>query len=284
MPASACRSVTTTGPSASISSRNEKQLPARPDGPGLRDRHQFQSLHRLPDGGKHDDDAGAGDRARLLTGTTPSSRATTCSAPGPTPKPSSTTWCSPSAISPSAKSATVSKQVENLLDSCHALMNYGVDRYKRPYPVSMREEQERPRNARLTCNRRSTTCGARRCRDVKMTRSTRHISASPRNRRKICSTSSRKTRPCWSPGSARSCASCARSAQYFYPQRQTQVMNEGWACFWHYHIAQRAVRRRPGHRRLHARVPAKPHQRDLPAAISTVSFTAASIPTRWVLR
>jgi spore cortex formation protein SpoVR/YcgB (stage V sporulation) len=23
-------------------------------------------------------------------------------------------------------------------------------------------------------------------------------------------------------------------AQYFYPQRQTQVMNEGWACFWHY--------------------------------------------------
>ncbi|MEI8650901.1 SpoVR family protein [Paraglaciecola sp. Hal342] len=25
-------------------------------------------------------------------------------------------------------------------------------------------------------------------------------------------------------------------SQYFYPQKQTQVMNEGWACFWHYHI------------------------------------------------
>ena len=23
-------------------------------------------------------------------------------------------------------------------------------------------------------------------------------------------------------------------AQYFYPQRQTQIMNEGWATFWHY--------------------------------------------------
>ena len=23
-------------------------------------------------------------------------------------------------------------------------------------------------------------------------------------------------------------------AQYFYPQRQTKVMNEGWATFWHY--------------------------------------------------
>jgi spore cortex formation protein SpoVR/YcgB (stage V sporulation) len=28
-------------------------------------------------------------------------------------------------------------------------------------------------------------------------------------------------------------------AQYFYPQRQTQVMNEGWACFWHYTILNR---------------------------------------------
>ena len=29
--------------------------------------------------------------------------------------------------------------------------------------------------------------------------------------------------------------------QYFYPQRQTQVMNEGWATFWHYTLAQHAV-------------------------------------------
>ena len=25
-------------------------------------------------------------------------------------------------------------------------------------------------------------------------------------------------------------------SQYLYPQRQTKVMNEGWACFWHFHI------------------------------------------------
>ena len=25
-----------------------------------------------------------------------------------------------------------------------------------------------------------------------------------------------------------------KMAQYFYPQRQTKVMNEGWACLWHY--------------------------------------------------
>ena len=28
-------------------------------------------------------------------------------------------------------------------------------------------------------------------------------------------------------------------AQYFYPQRQTQVMNEGWASFWHYTLLNR---------------------------------------------
>jgi stage V sporulation protein R len=28
-------------------------------------------------------------------------------------------------------------------------------------------------------------------------------------------------------------------AQYFYPQRQTQVMNEGWATFWHYTLMNR---------------------------------------------
>lgn len=32
-------------------------------------------------------------------------------------------------------------EVEAILDSCHALMNYGVDRYKRPYPISAIEEE-----------------------------------------------------------------------------------------------------------------------------------------------
>ena len=41
-------------------------LPARHAGPRLRDRDQLQSVHRVPDGGEHDDDAGAGDRARVL--------------------------------------------------------------------------------------------------------------------------------------------------------------------------------------------------------------------------
>jgi spore cortex formation protein SpoVR/YcgB (stage V sporulation) len=53
------------------------------------------------------------------------------------------------------------QEVELLLDSCHALQNYGVDRYKRP--KSCRSPRSRPvrPNARATCRCRSTTCGAR---------------------------------------------------------------------------------------------------------------------------
>ena len=35
------------------------------------------------------------------------------------------------------------EDVELFLDSCHALMNYGVDRYKHPAPLSLSEEKQR---------------------------------------------------------------------------------------------------------------------------------------------
>lgn len=38
------------------------------------------------------------------------------------------------------------EQVESVIDSCHALMNYGVDRYKRPAEISFREEQARQKD------------------------------------------------------------------------------------------------------------------------------------------
>lgn len=48
--------------------------------------------------------------AHAPTATTASSRATTCSARGPTPTPSSTTWCSRGITSPNARSATARKR------------------------------------------------------------------------------------------------------------------------------------------------------------------------------
>ena len=34
-------------------------------------------------------------------------------------------------------------EVESIIDSCHALRNYGTDRYKRPFPISAAEEKAR---------------------------------------------------------------------------------------------------------------------------------------------
>ena len=92
-----CRSATRTGRTARSSSATSRRTGAGMQGARLRDRHQLQSLHRLPDGGEHHDDAGAGHRARRATATTPSSRATTCSSSGPRPTRSSTTSSSPRA-------------------------------------------------------------------------------------------------------------------------------------------------------------------------------------------
>ena len=69
-------------------------------------------------------------------------------------------------------------------------------------------------------------------------------------------------------------------AQYFYPQRQTQVMNEGWATFWHHTAAEHDVRRRLPDRRRDDRVAEVAHQRGLPAAGRRIAPTAASTPTR----
>ena len=103
--------------------------------------------------------------------------------------------------------------VEEVLDACHALMNFGVDRYKRPPKPHARRRTScaQQASARSTCSSRSTTCGARcPCRDQADADAGRDA-GSRRSRRRTCSTSSRSTRRCSSPGSASSCASCARS-------------------------------------------------------------------------
>ncbi len=151
-------------------------------------------------------------------------------------RPSSTTWSSPGTTSAECEERHGVDAVEELLDSCHALMNYGVDRYRRPQKLSLSGGRGAPRGARAL----SAAAGQRpvahpAAQERRATPTTRRRPSAFRpSRRRTCSTSSRRMRRCWSPGSARWCASCARSAQYFYPQRQTQVMNEGWATFWHY--------------------------------------------------
>ena len=56
-------------------------------------------------------------------------------------------------------------------------------------------------------------------------------------------------------------------AQYFYPQRQTKVMNEGCATFVHHTIMNMLYDRGHDQRGLVAGIPAQPHLGGVPAGI-----------------
>ena len=102
------------------------------------------------------------------------------------------------------------EEVEKVLDSCHALMNHGVDRYKRPHPVSPEEERRRQRERAeyIQRNLNDLWRTVPRARDDETSETT---SSSRKIRKRTCCTSSRRTRRCSSRGNAKSCASSARS-------------------------------------------------------------------------
>ena len=123
--------------------------------------------------------------------------------------------------------------VEELLDSCHALMNYGVDRYKRPYPISAEEERRRQSEREEHLQRQIN--------DLWRTipkASGRHNEEQaqrwPAEPQENILYFLEKHAPLLEPWQREVIRIVRKLAQYFYPQRQTQVMNEGWATFWHY--------------------------------------------------
>lgn len=137
--------------------------------------------------------------------------------------------------------------VEQLLDACHALQNYGVDRYKRPSPVSAAEEAQRQKEREEylqtqvnTLWRTIPNLGGRE-EGVEWPEHDDedplglHTSAGyPSEPQENLLYFIEKNAPLLAPWQREIVRIVRKLAQYFYPQRQTQVMNEGWATFWHY--------------------------------------------------
>ena len=128
------------------------------------------------------------------------------------------------------------EQVENLIDSCHALQNYGVDRYKRPYPVSMREEQERLKERETYLQSQVNDLWHKTVPRRKTDEADQARKNFPEEPQENILYFIEKNAPLLEPWQREVIRIVRKIGQYFYPQRQTQVMNEGWACFWHYHI------------------------------------------------
>jgi len=127
--------------------------------------------------------------------------------------------------------------VEELLDSCHALQNHGVDRYKRPAKLSVAQEaartKEREDYAQSQVNAIWRTLPLR----EEQVHSAAPVRFPPEPEENLLYFIE-KYAPLLEPWQRELVRITRKISQYFYPQRQTQVMNEGWATFWHYTILQ----------------------------------------------
>lgn len=123
--------------------------------------------------------------------------------------------------------------VEQTLDACHALMNYGVDRYRRPQKISMVEEENRRKDREAYLQQQVNdlwrTLPAKAGKQAK-----KEVRRFPEEPQENILYFIEKNAPLLEPWQREIVRIVRKVAQYFYPQRQTQVMNEGWATFWHY--------------------------------------------------
>ena len=127
------------------------------------------------------------------------------------------------------------QDVEAILDSCHALMHYGTDRYKRPYPISAEEEQARQEERAEYIQRQLNDLWRTIPRNDSRN-SDQDSARFPAEPQENLLYFIEKNAPLLEPWQREIVRIVRKVAQYFYPQRQTQVMNEGWATFWHYTI------------------------------------------------
>jgi len=130
------------------------------------------------------------------------------------------------------------EEVELLLDSCHALMNHGVDRYKRPAPLSLAKERERQEQREAYLQSQVNDLW----RTLPLADEDGNGEPEPRwpaDPQENILYFIEKNAPLLEPWQREVVRIVRRISQYFYPQRQTQVMNEGWATFWHYTLLNR---------------------------------------------
>lgn len=128
-------------------------------------------------------------------------------------------------------------EVESVLDSCHALMDYGVDRYTRRGKLSASEEQKRALD-RLEQERIDY--------DPiwdKVVPKKDEIESKdqkwPKDREDNILYFIEKYAPSLPSWKREVIRIIRKISQYFYPQSQTKVLNEGYATFTHYYIMEK---------------------------------------------
>ena len=123
--------------------------------------------------------------------------------------------------------------VERLLDACHAVLNLGVDRFKRSPPLSLEKEtsRQKERSAYLQAQVNDLWRTLPPHMEVDEKEQETRFPVQPEENLLYFI---EKNAPLLEPWQREIIRIVRKIGQYFYPQRQTQIMNEGWATFWHY--------------------------------------------------
>lgn len=125
------------------------------------------------------------------------------------------------------------EEVELTLDACHALMNYGVDKYKKPVKLSPLEERERFKQKveddRILENVIWKTI-------PKQEEKKESVKNFPETPEENILYFLEKNAPYLKEQQREIVRIVRKISQYFYPQGMTKVLNEGCATFSHYEI------------------------------------------------
>ncbi|MEY3182657.1 MAG: hypothetical protein RLZ35_642 [Pseudomonadota bacterium] len=123
------------------------------------------------------------------------------------------------------------ERVESLIDACHAIINQGVDKYRRPPKLSLHEESERQAEREAYIQSQINTLWRTLPQKNKPSREPDQFPLEPEENFLYFFEKNAPLLESWEREIVRI---IRKISQYFYPQRQTKVMNEGWATFWHY--------------------------------------------------
>jgi len=134
------------------------------------------------------------------------------------------------------------EEVAEFLDACHALQGYGVDRYKHPPKLSADEERKRQKDRADYLQTQVNDLWDKTIprRDNAEAVKERFLAEPQENILYFLE----KNSPILKPWQREIVRITRKISQYFFPQRQTKVMNEGWATFWHYTLMNEAYDRR----------------------------------------
>lgn len=124
-------------------------------------------------------------------------------------------------------------EVEEILDACHALQLYGVDKYRRPPELTRKEKEDREKDRRHWREYYEEEWWNTIPQPGRPQTEDERFPESPQENILYFIEKNAPNLAEWKREIIRI---VRKMAQYFYPQRQTQVMNEGFATFFHYEI------------------------------------------------